>query len=55
MELHRVGIIGLGLIGGSIGLDLQAKGHEVFGVVNKEITAAKAKERGNADEIATAK
>ncbi len=53
MELHRVGIIGLGLIGGSIGLDLQAKGHEVCGWVNKEENAIKAKERGLAQFIST--
>ena len=53
MELQRVGIIGLGLIGGSIGLDLQAKGHKVFGLVNRERTAIRAKERGLALLIST--
>ena len=29
MEIDRIGIVGLGLIGGSIGLALQNKGYEV--------------------------
>jgi len=53
MELHRIGIIGLGLIGGSIGLDLQAKGHEVCGLVHREITATRAQERGLAQLVST--
>ncbi len=53
MELHRIGIIGLGLIGGSIGLDLQAKGHEVCGLVHREITASRAQERGLAQIVST--
>ena len=53
MELNRIGIIGLGLIGGSIGLDLQAKGHEVCGLVHREITATRAQERGLAQIVST--
>ncbi len=53
MGLDRVGIIGLGLIGGSIGLDLQAKGFEVCGLVNREKTATRAKERGLAQLVST--
>ncbi len=53
MEFNRVGIIGLGLIGGSIGLDLQEKGFEVCGLVHREKTAARAKERGLAQTIST--
>ena len=45
MSLHRVGIVGLGLIGGSIGLDLQKLGYEVYGLVNRETTAKRAKAR----------
>lgn len=32
----KIGIIGLGLIGGSLGLDLTAKGYEVIGVSRKK-------------------
>jgi prephenate dehydrogenase len=32
-ETKRVGIVGLGLIGGSLGLDLQADGWDVQGLV----------------------
>ena len=53
MKLHRVGVIGLGLIGGSIGLDLQELGHEVYGLVNKKRTAIRAKERGLAKFVST--
>lgn len=31
----RVGIIGLGLIGGSLGIDLVARGHEVIGIARR--------------------
>ena len=53
MGLPRIGIVGLGLIGGSIGLDLQTIGYEVYGLVNKEKTAARAKERRLAQVIST--
>ncbi len=53
MGLKRIGIVGLGLIGGSIGLDLQSLGYEVYGLVNREQTAKKAKERGLAQFIST--
>ncbi len=53
MKIDRVGIVGLGLIGGSIGLELQTKGYEVFGLVNKSKTAERAKERGLAQVIST--
>ena len=41
----KIGIVGLGLIGGSIGLKLQRLNHTVYGVVNNEINEKKAKER----------
>ncbi len=50
---NRVGIVGLGLIGGSLGLDLQDKDWEVYGLVNRETTAEKAKARGLAHFIST--
>ena len=49
----KIGIIGLGLIGGSLGLSLQKLGFEVYGVTNKIVTAERAKERGLADLIST--
>jgi arogenate dehydrogenase (NADP+) len=48
-----VGIVGLGLIGGSLGLDLQAAGFEVRGLVHRESTALRARERGLASSIGT--
>ncbi len=53
MESNRIGIIGLGLIGGSLGLDLQHLGYEVCGLVKREETVIKAKERGLAEFIST--
>ncbi len=53
MKIDRIGIVGLGLIGGSIGLELQNKGYEVYGLVNKIQTAKRAKERGLAQIIST--
>jgi len=51
---HRpVGIVGLGLIGGSLGLDLQAAGLEVHALVHREATAVRARERGLANRIGT--
>ena len=53
--LHRrpVGIVGLGLIGGSLGLDLQASGLEVRALVHRGSTAARARERGLAQRVDT--
>ena len=48
-----VGIVGLGLIGGSLGLDLRAQGLEVRALVHREATAERARERGLADVVAT--
>ena len=45
-ETKRVGIVGLGLIGGSLGLDLQADGWDVQGLVHRSATAERAKECG---------
>ncbi len=49
----RVGIVGLGLIGGSLGLDLQALGWEVHGLTHKTSTANRARSRGLAQVIST--
>ncbi|MFN5698455.1 MAG: prephenate/arogenate dehydrogenase [Cyanobacteriota bacterium] len=48
-----VGIVGLGLIGGSLGLDLQALGVEVRALVHREATAERARQRGLATRVAT--
>ncbi|YAI81500.1 MAG: prephenate/arogenate dehydrogenase [cyanobacterium endosymbiont of Rhopalodia sterrenbergii] len=46
----KIGIIGLGLIGGSLGLDLRDHGHTILGVSHKESTCKRAIERGVVDE-----
>ena len=48
-----MGLVGLGLIGGSIGLDLQALGVEVRALVHRPATAARALERGLAQQVDT--
>jgi arogenate dehydrogenase (NADP+) len=45
--------VGIGLIGGSLGLDLRAQGLEVRALVHREATAERARERGLADAVAT--
>ena len=47
----RVGVVGLGLIGGSIGLDLRALGVSVQGLVHRASTAERAFERGLVDAV----
>jgi len=47
----NIGIVGLGLIGGSIGLKLQSLNHTVYGVTNNELNEIKAKERKLANII----
>lgn len=49
----KVGIIGLGLIGGSLGLDLRSQGHEVLGVSRRERTCEIAVARGAVDDAGT--
>ncbi|ACK64684.1 Prephenate dehydrogenase [Rippkaea orientalis PCC 8801] len=46
----KIGIIGLGLIGGSLGLDLRDRGFTVLGVSRQEKTCQRAMERGIVDE-----
>ncbi|NEQ39619.1 MAG: prephenate/arogenate dehydrogenase [Okeania sp. SIO3I5] len=46
----NIGIVGLGLIGGSIGLDLRTLGYRVFGVSRREQTCQKAIALGVVDE-----
>ncbi|WP_448515097.1 prephenate/arogenate dehydrogenase [Parathermosynechococcus lividus] len=45
----RIGIVGLGLIGGSLGLDLRAKGHYVVGVSRRAETYERAIAKGAVD------
>ncbi|MGD1715838.1 prephenate/arogenate dehydrogenase [Hydrocoleum sp. CS-953] len=46
----NIGIVGLGLIGGSLGLDLRTLGYRVFGVSRREQTCQKAIALGAVDE-----
>jgi arogenate dehydrogenase (NADP+) len=48
-----VGIVGLGLIGGSLGLDLRARGVSVRALVHRPATAERALARGLADAVST--
>ena len=41
----KIGIVGLGLIGGSLGLKLQSLNHTIYGIVNNEFNEKKAKEQ----------
>lgn len=49
--MKNIGIIGLGLIGGSLGLALKKKGYHVFGWDNNNTHRIQAKEFGVVDEI----
>lgn len=46
----NIGIVGLGLIGGSLGLDLRSRGYRIFGVSRSESTCTQAIARGVVDE-----
>ena len=48
-----VGLVGLGLIGGSIGLDLKAQGVPTVALVHRARTAERARQRGLADVVST--
>ena len=50
---ENIGIVGLGLIGGSLGLDLQKLGYTLYGVTHREETAKKARERKLANVVDT--
>lgn len=49
----KLGIVGLGLIGGSLGLDTRALGHSVVGVSRKESTCQTAIAMGAVDDAST--
>ncbi|MBE9129241.1 MULTISPECIES: prephenate/arogenate dehydrogenase [unclassified Coleofasciculus] len=46
----NIGIVGLGLIGGSLGLDLRGLGHQVLGVSRQDYTCQQAIKRGVVDD-----
>ena len=50
---ENIGIVGLGLIGGSLGLDLQKLGYTVYGITHREKTATQARERKLAHFVGT--
>jgi arogenate dehydrogenase (NADP+) len=52
-QSRPVGLVGLGLIGGSLGLDLRRRGAVVHALVHRPETAVRARQRGLADEVAT--
>jgi arogenate dehydrogenase (NADP+) len=49
----KVGIIGLGLIGGSLGLDLKKNGIEILGISRNDRTCQRALERNAVDRAST--
>ena len=53
VEAGCIGIVGLGLIGGSIGLDLRSHGVEVQGLVHRQQTADRAMARGLISAVST--
>lgn len=46
----KIGIVGLGLIGGSLGLDLRSLGHQVLGASRRQETCLRAIRRGAVDD-----
>lgn len=49
----RIGIVGLGLIGGSLGFDFRRLGHTVLGVARRQTTCDTAIARGAVDQVST--
>ncbi|MEO1144482.1 MAG: prephenate/arogenate dehydrogenase [Cyanobacteria bacterium J06638_22] len=45
----KIGVVGIGLIGGSLAIDLRNQGHTLFGVSRREQTCQQAVERGVVD------
>lgn len=50
----KIGIVGLGLIGGSLGLDFKRLGHTVIGIARRPETCVAAIQRGAVDKASTA-
>ena len=46
----KIGIVGLGLIGGCLGFDLRSQGHYILGVSRRESTCEKAIKLGSVDQ-----
>jgi arogenate dehydrogenase (NADP+) len=49
----KIGIVGLGLIGGSLAIDLRSQGHQIYGISRQPETCQIALERGIADDAST--
>ena len=49
----KIGIVGLGLIGGSLGLDLRSQGHQITGISRHEKTCSTAINKGIANYAST--
>ncbi|MGF1589289.1 MAG: prephenate/arogenate dehydrogenase [Pleurocapsa sp.] len=49
----KIGIVGLGLIGGSLGLDLRSQGHQIVGISRQSVTCQTALSRGIVDQAST--
>ena len=49
----NIGIVGLGLIGGCLGLDLRALGHRIYGIGRRSETCTQALDRQIVDEAST--
>ena len=47
----KIGIVGLGLIGGSLGLKLQSLNHTIYGIANNKFNEQKAKEKKHANFV----
>ena len=41
----KIGIVGLGLIGGSLGLKLQSLNHTIYGIANNEFNEKKLRKK----------
>jgi arogenate dehydrogenase (NADP+) len=49
----KIGIVGLGLIGGSLAIDLRSQGHQIYGISRQAKTCEIALSRGVTDEAST--
>ena len=49
----KIGIVGLGLIGGSLGLKLQSLNHTIYGIANNQFNEKKAKEKKLANFVSS--
>lgn len=49
----KIGIVGLGLIGGSLAIDLRSLGHTIVGVSRRQATCEQAIDRGIVDDAGT--